>query len=182
MDDRMRISDADRERVTARLRDHFAEGRLTPEEFDERITTALNAKTAGDLRRVMADLPESVPLTVVPRPAASRGLPSRPLRRRPRFAPLALFAALASLLIFGRGSPLLAFLGTALLLFLAFAVAGIILASRLRRRLRRVRWSLQARDGYNRWACPRRGHDIWTCYARCGRACWAGYARLGQDA
>ena len=29
MDDRIRVSDADRERVTARLREHFAEGRLT---------------------------------------------------------------------------------------------------------------------------------------------------------
>ena len=56
--DRIRISDRDRERATARLCDHFAEGRLTREELDERITAALNARTAGDLRRVMADLPE----------------------------------------------------------------------------------------------------------------------------
>ena len=56
-DDRMRISDRDRERATARLRDSFAEGRLTREELDERIAAALNARTAGDLRRVTADLP-----------------------------------------------------------------------------------------------------------------------------
>jgi DNA-binding PadR family transcriptional regulator len=56
--DRIRISDHDREQATARLCDHFAEGRLTREELDERITAALNATTAGDLRRVMADLPE----------------------------------------------------------------------------------------------------------------------------
>ena len=61
MDDRIRISDADRDRVTARLRDHFAEGRLTPDELDERVTAALNAKTFGDLRRVMADLPGPAP-------------------------------------------------------------------------------------------------------------------------
>ena len=59
--DRIRISDHDREHATARLCDHFAEGRLTREELDERITAALNAKTVGDLRRVMADLPESGP-------------------------------------------------------------------------------------------------------------------------
>ena len=47
MDDRFRTSDADRERVTARLRDHFAAGRLTPEELDERPTAALTAKTSG---------------------------------------------------------------------------------------------------------------------------------------
>ena len=59
MDDRIRISDSDRDRAASRLRDHFAEGRLTADELDERITAALNAETAGDLRRVMADLPGS---------------------------------------------------------------------------------------------------------------------------
>ena len=43
MEDRMRVSDADREAVTARLRDHFAEGRLTHGELDERVSAALNA-------------------------------------------------------------------------------------------------------------------------------------------
>src|SRR5215470_11013679 len=62
MDDRIRTSDADRERVAARLRDHFAEGRLTREELDERLAAALNAKTHGDLRRVLADLPEPGPV------------------------------------------------------------------------------------------------------------------------
>jgi Domain of unknown function (DUF1707)/Transcriptional regulator PadR-like family len=60
-DDRIRISDGDRERATARLRDHYAEGRLTREELDERVTAALNARIIGDLRRVMADLPEPAP-------------------------------------------------------------------------------------------------------------------------
>ena len=56
-DDQMRVSDRDRERVTAQLCDSFAEGRLTLEELDERITAALTARTVGDLRRVTADLP-----------------------------------------------------------------------------------------------------------------------------
>jgi DNA-binding PadR family transcriptional regulator len=60
-DDHIRVSDGDRERATARLCDHFAEGRLTHEELDERITAALTATTAGDLRRVMAGLPEATP-------------------------------------------------------------------------------------------------------------------------
>jgi DNA-binding PadR family transcriptional regulator len=50
-------SDADRERAVASLRDHFAAGRLTRAELDERLTVALSARTAGDLRRLMADLP-----------------------------------------------------------------------------------------------------------------------------
>jgi DNA-binding PadR family transcriptional regulator len=57
VDDRIRISDADRECAAAQLRDHFAEGRLTRAELDERIVVTLTARTAGDLRRVMADLP-----------------------------------------------------------------------------------------------------------------------------
>src|SRR5215469_8754357 len=61
MDDRFRVSDADRDRVTALLRDHFAAGRLSAEELDERLEAALDAKTAGDLRQVLADLPETAP-------------------------------------------------------------------------------------------------------------------------
>jgi DNA-binding PadR family transcriptional regulator len=57
IDDRIRTSDADRDRVTARLRDHYAEGRLTHSELDERTTAALKARTFGDLREIMADLP-----------------------------------------------------------------------------------------------------------------------------
>jgi DNA-binding PadR family transcriptional regulator len=56
-EDRVRVGDRDRERATARLRDCYAEGRLTREELEERITAALSAQTVGDLRRITADLP-----------------------------------------------------------------------------------------------------------------------------
>ncbi len=59
--DHIRTAEADREDATAQLRDHYTEGRLTYEELDERITAALNARTFGDLRRVLADLPASAP-------------------------------------------------------------------------------------------------------------------------
>jgi hypothetical protein len=62
MDDRIRASDADRDRVAARLREHFAEGRLDQDELEERINDTLSAKTFGDLRRVMIDLPEAAPV------------------------------------------------------------------------------------------------------------------------
>ena len=58
MHDRFRVSDADRDRAAALLRDHFAAGRLTAEELDERLTAALRARTFGDLRPVLADLPD----------------------------------------------------------------------------------------------------------------------------
>jgi hypothetical protein len=61
MDDSIRVSDTDRDRITAQLRDHFAAGRITPGELDERLSAALNARTFGDLRRIMADLPGAAP-------------------------------------------------------------------------------------------------------------------------
>ena len=68
MDDCFRTSDADRDHAAALLRDHFAAGRLTPEELDARLTATLNAHTLGDLRPVLADLPRPAPV----RPHASR--------------------------------------------------------------------------------------------------------------
>ena len=55
--DQIWASDADREQAVASLGGHFAEGRLTRAELDERLTVALSARTAADLRRLMADLP-----------------------------------------------------------------------------------------------------------------------------
>jgi hypothetical protein len=56
-DPRMRASDADRERTASLLREHHAEGRLTAEEFNERLDKVFAAKTIGDLDTLLADLP-----------------------------------------------------------------------------------------------------------------------------
>ncbi len=56
-DRRTRASDADRDRVAAALREHYAAGRLTVEEFRERLDKAYAAKTLGELDDLMADLP-----------------------------------------------------------------------------------------------------------------------------
>ena len=61
VDDRFRTSDADRDRAAALLREHFAAGRLDAAELDKRLAAVLNAKTFGDLRNVLADLPEAGP-------------------------------------------------------------------------------------------------------------------------
>ena len=53
----MRASDADREAVADALRDAHAEGRLTLEEFEERLDATLAAKTIGELAVVTKDLP-----------------------------------------------------------------------------------------------------------------------------
>ncbi len=55
----IRASDADRDRIATALREDLAEGRLTTEEFDERLDKALAAKTLGELDGLMADLPSA---------------------------------------------------------------------------------------------------------------------------
>jgi hypothetical protein len=65
----VRVGDADREAVTAQLREHYADGRLTLEELNERLDQAFAAKTKADLNTVMRDLPQA------PCPAA--GMPYR---------------------------------------------------------------------------------------------------------
>jgi hypothetical protein len=53
----IRASDADRERVVEILRQNNVEGRLTSEEFEERMTAAYAAKTMGALAELTTDLP-----------------------------------------------------------------------------------------------------------------------------
>ena len=56
-DPTLRAADADRDAVADRLRTAHAEGRLTVEEFGERLDAAFAARTMGDLARLTADLP-----------------------------------------------------------------------------------------------------------------------------
>jgi hypothetical protein len=53
----MRASDADRDRVIDVLRVAAEEGRLTPDEFEERVQGVLAARTFGELVPFTADLP-----------------------------------------------------------------------------------------------------------------------------
>jgi DNA-binding PadR family transcriptional regulator len=135
-DDRIRISDADRERATTRLRDHFAEGRLTREELDERVTAALNATTAGDLRPVMADLPGPTPALWQARMPPPAARPRPVLCRGPQLPPLVAFALLGVLLITGGGWPFLVSMPVVLVLALILCTAPIT-AAWYRRRMRR---------------------------------------------
>jgi Domain of unknown function (DUF1707)/Cell wall-active antibiotics response 4TMS YvqF len=60
MDDpSLRVSDADREQVVVTLREHLLAGRLTLEEFSERVEAALRAQVGGDLAHIQADLPRT---------------------------------------------------------------------------------------------------------------------------
>ena len=53
----LRASDADRDAVAERLRQAAIEGRLDADELEQRLHTALRARTYGELDQVLRDLP-----------------------------------------------------------------------------------------------------------------------------
>ena len=55
----MRAGDADREAVAERLRGHHTDGRLDTDEFAQRVDRCYQAKTVGELDRLLADLPRA---------------------------------------------------------------------------------------------------------------------------
>jgi hypothetical protein len=62
----MLASAADRDRMIDLLKTAFGEGRLTKDEFDERCTRVMNARTYGDLAPIVADLPGGAGLGAAP--------------------------------------------------------------------------------------------------------------------
>jgi hypothetical protein len=146
-DDPIRASDVDREAVVATLREAFTAGRLTLDEFDERMAAAYASKTWGDLRELTADLPVQPVLgTDLPdrQPTTAAALPSHasPLEPepgqeprspvgppRPR-SPVAILIPLAVwtlLVVHGSVGP-----GIVFLLIAVFALASIMAAIRRR--------------------------------------------------
>ena len=57
--DHERVSDADREATIADLRRHTGDGRLTLDEFEERVGEVFAAKTVADLDHTVRELPTS---------------------------------------------------------------------------------------------------------------------------
>jgi hypothetical protein len=55
----LRVSHEDRDEVAEQLRVAAGDGRLTADELDERLETALTARTYGELEVLLADLPAS---------------------------------------------------------------------------------------------------------------------------
>jgi hypothetical protein len=72
----VRASDADREQVIDRLRNAADEGRLSVDEFDERLGQALTARTYGELDAIVSDLPPKRAL--IKRPGRGKSVPRRP--------------------------------------------------------------------------------------------------------
>ena len=91
----LRIGDAEREATAGVLREHYAQGRLTLDELNERLDASFAATTQGQLSQVTADLPH-LQAPWGPMPAASGAA-----RRGGRRAVIAIraFTALAAALI-----------------------------------------------------------------------------------
>jgi hypothetical protein len=65
----LRASDSDRDGAAERLRHATAEGRLTPDELEERLEVLYRSRTYGELDALVADLPaRRPPRAVRPRP------------------------------------------------------------------------------------------------------------------
>jgi hypothetical protein len=104
------VSDQDREYTIGLLRDHCVSGRLTAEEFEERVGEAWTARYATDLRRALRWLPVELP------PPGRRG------------------SATAALILTGLGWCVLLFtLGFGSPLALPLFVAGWVAGRRARR-------------------------------------------------
>jgi hypothetical protein len=150
-DDPIRASDVDREAVVATLREAYTAGRLTLDEFDERMADAYTGKTWGDLRVLTADLPIQPVLgaDLPDRKPANRqaqsapALPSHPARPEPepgqgprppvgppRRSPVAILIPIAVwtlLVLHGSVGP-----GVVFLLIAVFALASIMASIRRR--------------------------------------------------
>ncbi len=72
---RIRASDADRDRTAALLREHLAAGRLTAEEFNDRLDRTYAARTLGELDDILMDLP-AIDLYQLPDASLHRRRPS----------------------------------------------------------------------------------------------------------
>lgn len=133
----MRIGDAERNEAVQRLNDHYAAGRLTSLEHDERIDFAMNAKTQADLTVLFADLPHDF----------SRDQAAHVHRRIPFAGPLIgtlIMIAIVSL-VFTTVIALIKALPVIFLILLAVLVA---------RRIGRRRWARRRHGswgGYHYW-------------------------------
>ncbi len=146
----LRIGDAERDAAVAALGEHYAAGRLTKPEFEERAEVAAAARFDADLAPLFADLPgarqvaQRRPVDATARPASCGWSAATPLRW---WAPLALVALVA--LLIAIGLPWLLFLVLWFWLFAGFGGGWH----------RRRRWSRQPR--WRAGGRPTSGH-AWT--------------------
>lgn len=155
----LRIGDVERAGAVEALGEHFATGRLTHEEYDERATRALQARTAADVAPLFMDLPAPYPPVLTGRPAPAPAAPPRGRMARTVAAT-------------GPRSPrripvlplLLVLLGLALLLeeaaVLLFGLAALWWLASVRWRRARDQWAARwhGSSGPHGWAGPGQRH------------------------
>jgi hypothetical protein len=117
-DQHIRVSDAERQAVTDRLAEHFADGRLYQAEFDERVGRATSAKTRADLNGLFDDLPETGAPT-----GPETGAPAGTDRPRRRYRHPVLLIGLVVLVAVAAGHLVFP------LLWIGFLVAIVLLAT-----------------------------------------------------
>ena len=78
--DNLRVSEAEREEASAKLAEHYSTGRLSGDDYYERLDAIWSARVRADLELLFTDLPKSTPQP----PQAVH----RPRRGRPRALPL----------------------------------------------------------------------------------------------
>jgi hypothetical protein len=101
----LRVGDAERDATAERLRENYAHGRLTLDEFNERLSAALAATTERELSQLTQDLPHAAAPSPLPQAACAGGWQRSGYghgRRAhwPRFLPVFAMVALVWLLFF----------------------------------------------------------------------------------
>lgn len=74
----MRIGDQEREAAVTALGEHYAAGRLTKDEYDDRASAAYSARTSSALRPLFGDLPGPHPYAAATRESSGRPRPNGP--------------------------------------------------------------------------------------------------------
>ena len=92
---RMRAGDADRAKTVETLGRHLADGRITVDEFDERVTLAHAAVHLDELPPLLADLPPDTP----PPPRLPARRPGGPPDRALDWVPSAALVVLAAMVL-----------------------------------------------------------------------------------
>ncbi|MFD9893020.1 DUF1707 domain-containing protein [Amycolatopsis sp. NPDC059027] len=136
--DDLRIGTAEREESARLLAEHFSQGRLTPDEYETRVTGAYAATTRAELRPLFTDLPAPHPAFLAPPlriehplpypPPAANGLPAAVPWQPPPvpYSPKSRMVAgiLQIVLPFGSGRLYTGHVGIAVLQFVVFVITA----------------------------------------------------------
>lgn len=133
----IRVSDAERDAAVAELSQHYQQGRLTVEEFDERSGQAFAARTGDQLHALFVDLPS---VATSPPPHDLPAVPGAyPPARPPRSRRRVIAACIIAYFILGNaisaiGSVASQEWGSALGALIPILILGLILLGVIRRR------------------------------------------------